>query len=128
MTTGSIYGTGVDLTTVARIATVHARHTKRFVTRLLHPAERTAIRNVKDPARFLAKAFAAKEAFVKALGTGFRGIAHSDVGLRRDKLGRPELVFSPALKRRLGKLGVTHSHVSLSDEGDLVCAMVVLEK
>lgn len=128
MTAGGIYGTGVDVTTVSRIARVHARHSQRFVTRLLHPAEQTGFRGAKDPARFLAKAFAAKEAFVKALGTGFRGVAHSDVGLRRGKLGRPELVFSTVMKRRLAKLGVARSHVSISDEGDLVCAMVILEK
>lgn len=124
----AIYGVGIDLLAVPRIAGVNARHPKRFAARLLHPREQAALGKSRDRARFLAKAFAAKEAFVKALGTGFRGVAHTDVGLVRGKLGRPQLVFSKVLSMKLDRLGIGGAHVSLSDEGDLVCAMVLLER
>lgn len=123
---GAVYGIGIDILSLSRIKAVQARHPQRFAARLLHPQERIEFRKAKQPERFLAKAFAAKEAFVKALGTGFRGVAHADVGLKRGALGRPELVYSAALQRKLKKLGISAGFVSLSDEGDLVIAMVVL--
>lgn len=122
-----ILGIGVDILRVARIEKVYQRHGPRFVERLLHAREQAEFRKARKPAVFLAKSFAIKEAFVKALGTGFHGVAHDDVGAIRDKLGRPELVFSARLKGRLKRLKVKASHLSLSDEGGLVCAMVVLE-
>ncbi|MBI3171156.1 MAG: holo-ACP synthase [Hydrocarboniphaga effusa] len=123
---GAIYGVGVDILRVARIEKVYRRHGRRFVERLLHARELSAFRTARKPALFLAKCFAVKEAFVKALGTGFNGVAHDEVGAIRDKLGRPELVFGAKLKRRLDRLKIKTTHLSLSDEGGLVCAMVVL--
>jgi holo-[acyl-carrier protein] synthase len=122
-----IYGIGVDILRVTRIEKVHQRHGQRFVQRLLHVREQAEFRKARKPALFLAKSFAVKEAFVKALGTGFAGVAHDDIGAIRNKLGRPELVFSAKLKRMLKRLKIKTAHVSLSDEGGLVCAMVVLE-
>lgn len=122
-----IHGIGVDILRVARIEKVYKRHGNRFVERLLHPREMEAFGMARKPALFLAKCFAIKEAFVKALGTGFFGIAHDEVGAIRNKLGRPELVFGTKLKRRLKRLKIGTAHLSLSDEGGLVCAMVVLE-
>lgn len=123
-----IYGIGVDVVHARRIETILRRHKQRFVARLLHPREYAGLKAARKPATFLAKCFAIKEAFVKALGTGFRGVAHEDIGALRDKLGRPHLVFSASLQRRLKKLKVKRTHVSLSDEGELICAMVVLEQ
>jgi holo-[acyl-carrier protein] synthase len=123
-----IHGIGTDILRVSRVEKVHARHGERFVERLLHPRERELLATQKSPALYLAKAFAVKEAFVKALGSGFRGVAHSDVGSVRVQRGKPELVFSDKLKKRLNHAGVARAHLSLSDEGDWVCAMVVLEK
>lgn len=123
-----IGGIGVDLLRVARVGRVYARHGERFLDHVLHPAERAAFAGQKKPALYLAKCFAVKEAFVKALGTGFAGVAHGDVGSARDKLGAPTLVFSARLRRKLGRLGITRSHVSLSDDAGWICAMVVLEK
>lgn len=122
-----IHGIGVDILRVARIEKVYQRHGQRFAERLLHARERAAFSKARQPALFLAKCFAVKEAFVKALGTGFNGVAHDEVGSIRDKLGRPELVFGAKLKRHLKRLKIKAAHLSLSDEGGLVCAMVVLE-
>jgi holo-[acyl-carrier protein] synthase len=75
----------------------------------------------------LARAFAAKEAFVKALGTGFRGIGYREVGAVRPPDQRPRLVFAPALETRIQGLGIVAAHLSFSDEGGMLLAFVVLE-
>lgn len=123
-----IHGVGIDVLSVARIARAYRRHGKRFVTRLLHPAEHRAFGEARHKVRYLAKCFAAKEAFVKALGTGFIGVTHDDIGVVRGELGRPEFVYSAALRAQLKRLKVTAAHVSLSDEGDTVAAVAVLER
>ena len=124
----SVYGVGIDVLRVRRIETVYKRHGRRFVDRLLHPRERAGFELARQPAQHLAKCFAAKEAFVKALGTGFRGVTHDDVGVLRDGLGRPEFVFSRRLATRLRKLKSRRAHLSLSDEGGMVGAFAVLER
>lgn len=122
-----IYGIGADILRVSRIGKVYARHGERFLDHVLHPSERDAFSQAKKPALFLAKAFAVKEAFVKALGTGFVGVAHEDIASARDDMGKPTLVYSATLKRKLAKLGITTAHLSLSDDADWIVAMVVLE-
>jgi holo-[acyl-carrier protein] synthase len=123
-----IYGIGTDILRVSRVAKVHARHGERFVERLLHLREQALFLKQKKPDLYLAKAFAIKEAFVKALGTGFIGVAHDEVGSVRGRRGQPQLIFSEKLQKRMNKLGITGAHLSLSDDGDWVCAMVVLEQ
>ncbi|MCH9829150.1 MAG: holo-ACP synthase [Gammaproteobacteria bacterium] len=125
-----IYGTGIDLVHVPRIAGVHERHGERFVDRLLHDAERREFEALSLPRRrvlYLAKAFAVKEAFVKAMGTGFRGIAHAHVGAVRSESGRPSLIYVAALSRQLESLGIIGAHVSISDEHEFALASVTLE-
>ena len=124
----TIYGIGIDVLRVARIARVHKRHGDRFVARLLHPLERAEYAMSQRPSQYLAKCFAVKEAFVKALGTGFFGVSHDDVGVVRRKLGKPEFVFSKRLQARLKRLKIKRTHVSLSDEGGTVGAVAVLER
>lgn len=123
-----IYGIGLDVLRVARIAKVYRRHGDRFVDRLLHPLERKEYAAAKRPVQYLAKSFAVKEAFVKALGTGFFGVSHEDVGVVRKALGKPEFVFSRRLKARLKRLKIKAAHISLSDEGGTVGAVAVLER
>ena len=123
-----IVGIGVDLVTVSRIARIDQRFAARFERRILTAAERDDIESAPDRARFLAKRFAVKEATVKALGTGERGgILLRDVGLAHDALGKPLLSIEGAARTHCDALHVRASHVSLSDEGDLVTAFVVLE-
>ncbi|MDE2148416.1 MAG: holo-ACP synthase [Gammaproteobacteria bacterium] len=122
-----IYGIGVDLLRVARGEQLWRRFGDRAVLRLLHPQETAALPQAKSVGYALARAFAAKEAFVKALGTGFIGIAHHEIGALREPQRRPYLVFSPPLAARLQRLGIADAHLSLSDDGDYVLACVVLE-
>jgi holo-[acyl-carrier protein] synthase len=123
-----IYGIGLDVLRVKRIEAVYKRHGERFVERLLHPLERKEFEAAARPVQYLAKSFAIKEAFVKAMGTGFFGISHDDVGAVRKQSGQPVFVFSKRLKARLKRLKIRATHVSLSDEGGIVGAVAVLER
>lgn len=122
-----IYGIGTDLLAIERGMQLWARFGARAATRLLMPAEAAAFEQAADRGRFLARAFAVKEAYVKALGTGFRGVSYRDVGVLRDPGQRPRLVFSAAMRQRLDVLRIGAAHVSLSDDQGFVFAFVVLE-
>jgi holo-[acyl-carrier protein] synthase len=123
-----IHGVGTDLIRVDRIEAVMASHPQRFAQRLLHPGEMALFQHASRPGNFLAKAWAAKEAFGKALGTGVRGYANPEVGVLRGEWGRPYLVYSEAMQRRLAEQGIRSGHVSLTDEDGWVMAFVVLER
>jgi len=123
-----IYGIGLDVLRVKRIEVVYKRHGERFVERLLHPLERKEFEAAAKKAQYLAKSFAIKEAFVKALGTGFLGVSHDDVGAVRKASGKPVFVFSKRLASRLKRLKIKSTHVSLSDEGGIVGAVAILER
>jgi holo-[acyl-carrier protein] synthase len=124
----AIVGIGVDLVQIARMERLLERHGKRALDKLLTADEQRELQARAKPARSLAMCWAAKEACVKAMGCGFDGIAFKDVALVRDARGKPELTFSPAHEQRLRALGVGAAHVSLSDDGGIACAYVVLER
>lgn len=124
----TIHGIGVDILRLERIQKIWDRSGTALADKILGQAERVEFEANKNPVRYLAMAFAAKEAFVKAYGTGFRGeLGFSDAGVLRKPNGRPHLVFSPKLQALLAEQGIVRGHVSLSDEGGVICAMVVLE-
>ena len=123
-----IIGIGMDVITVARIARIWERHRMRFAQHVLTPAEIDELNGVADAARFIAKRWAAKEAFAKAAGTGMRApLKWNGIGVAHDQFGRPELVFAPFIHAWLARRKVERWHVSISDERDLACAVVVLE-
>lgn len=123
-----IYGIGADLLRIERGEALWQRHGQRAALKLLHPDERPALARSNNPGHYLARAFAVKEAFVKALGTGFRGVGYHDVGVLREPEQRPRLIFSAAMQARLAALGIDGAHLSLSDEGGMIQAFVVLER
>lgn len=124
-----IYGIGVDLVKVARLEKGLSRYGMHYADRLLAPEEHQEFFATADPARFLAKRFAAKEAFAKAAGTGLRHPLHlRSLAVTHTELGQPGLRFNDELAAWLRQRGIGGHHLSLSDEQDYVIAYVVLEK
>jgi holo-[acyl-carrier protein] synthase len=122
-----IFGIGTDVVQVARVQAIFDRHGEHFVRRLLMPDEEIAFRSYKRPVRFLAMRFAAKEAIVKALGTGFaHGVWIRDVGIAANAWGRPEVIWSERGRTLRDRLGAGEGHVTLTDEAGLVVAVAVL--
>lgn len=123
-----IYGIGTDVVEIGRIQKALERHGQRFALRILCPPELERFKRHRLPANYLAKRFAAKEAFTKALGTGIRSPANwHGVWVRNLASGKPVLEFSDALQKFLKGKGVTSAHVSLSDEKGVAFATVILE-
>ena len=124
-----IFGIGVDVLEAVRIQRTLERFGERFVEHLLMPEERAQLARTQRRERFLAMRFAAKEAVVKAMGTGFaHGMWIRDVGVVQNSWGKPEVVFSARGEQVRRALGVGESHVTLTDEAGLVVAVAVLLK
>lgn len=123
-----IHGIGTDIVAVARIRAAVERHGERFAKRILGQAERAAYAANRDGARFLAKRFAAKEAFGKALGTGVAPPAtlHA-VMVGHDDAGRPVYEYDSRLGAHLAEQGLS-AHLSLSDEAEYVVAFALIER
>lgn len=124
-----IYGIGTDIVEVERIEASLNQFGDAFAKRILAESEWESYTQSKLKARFIAKRFAAKEAFSKALGTGIRGeVSFHNIAISHDDLGKPILVFGPALQDLLNTKHITQSHISISDEKNLAVAYVILEK
>lgn len=122
-----IVGIGTDIVRIARIKDALDRHHNRMVQRILTPAEQALFEQHSDPARFLAKRWAAKEAAAKALGTGIRGAVNfHSFEVRNDDLGKPELTCTAGAAERLSALGGASCWLTLSDEEEYAVAFVVL--
>ena len=118
---------GVDLVEVARIAKMREEHPDRFLDRCFTPAEieyaRGSSRRLDE---HLAARFAAKEAVVKALGTGINhGVAWTDIEVTRDAEGRPGVRLSGEAARRAEAMGVVSWAISLSHTGGMAMASVI---
>lgn len=122
-----IYGIGTDIVKIDRIHGSLTRFGERFACRLLTDAELLEYHASRQPARFLAKRFAAKEAVVKALGLGFReGLTLRSIGVTHDRYGKPEIVYLDHALSCVEKWGISQSLISISDEVDYAVAFAVL--
>jgi holo-[acyl-carrier protein] synthase len=123
-----IYGVGTDVVEIERIEKALERHGERFARRVLCEPELKRFLAHRKPASYLAKRFAAKEAFTKALGTGIRAPANwHGVWVANRSSGKPELEFSRELQFLLSERGISRAHLSLTDERGLAVATVILE-
>ena len=120
-----IIGIGTDIVQLDRIRSALGRRGDALARRLLADSEWQHYQRRTDQVRFLAKRFAAKEAALKALGTGLRqGIRWHEVSVINDELGKPALIFSGVA----GKIvAASRCHLSISDEQDYALAFVIIE-
>ncbi len=123
-----IYGLGTDVVEIHRVEKALGRWGRRFAERILVDSELARFDSHRLPASYLAKRFAAKEAFVKALGTGIHFPASwHGVWVANLRSGKPVLELAPALERLLWEKRILKTHLSLSDEKGIAFAAVILE-
>jgi holo-[acyl-carrier protein] synthase len=122
-----IFGIGTDIVELSRVQETWNRFGDHFVKRLLMDEERVLFERNKQPVRFLAMRFAAKEATVKAMGTGFaHGVWIRDVGIVNNDWGRPEIIWSERGRKVCDDLGIGEGHVSLTDDAGLILAFAIV--
>jgi holo-[acyl-carrier protein] synthase len=123
-----IVGIGIDIIEIERIAEVYVRHRERFAQRILTDAERAYVLRHSDPRHRLAGRWAAKEAALKALGTGLAdGIGWKDCEILPDEMGKPKLFFHGKALARAKELGAERWHVTITHSETVAMAQVILE-
>ncbi|MCB5279088.1 MAG: holo-ACP synthase [Candidatus Cloacimonetes bacterium] len=122
-----IVGIGVDIVNVGRVARL-INTNPRFTEKVFTPNEASYANSKASPAQSYAARFAAKEAFMKALGTGWdKGVSWRDMEILNTDSGKPELYLSGITKQLAEQMGVLNIHISLSHEKEYAIAQVVLE-
>lgn len=123
-----IVGTGIDLTEVPRLAAAIHRFGDRFLHRVFTDAELAYCRSKKNAVERLAARFAAKEAGMKAIGTGLRhGITWHDVEVKRVPGSRPEIAYHGVAAQFFRQLGARRASLSLTHTAHYAIAHVILE-
>lgn len=121
-----IIGTGIDFVAVSRIS--HWLEDEHLCSRFFHPDELKVIRSRgAEASRSLAARFAAKEAFAKALGTGFAGLTLKDIRVENMQSGRPVLILEGSALKAMKLINAKRVHLSLTHEENLAAAQVILE-
>jgi holo-[acyl-carrier protein] synthase len=123
-----IFGIGTDLVDLDRVKAIKSK--TAFAKKILGPQELAKYKQMSSDQGiyYLGKQFAAKEAIAKAFGSGFTSpIFPQAIQILRNNIGKPEIVFSEEVKSYSEGLGITGSHVSLSDESNHLIAFAVLE-
>ena len=125
----AIFSIGHDIVENNRIASLIGKYDSQFINKVLSAHEQEIYATKTDKVRFLAKRFAAKEAFAKACGIGLRDpILMPGISISNDPSGKPYFVLDDSILHYLDNLGVDSWHLSISDEVSLSSAFVVLEK
>jgi holo-[acyl-carrier protein] synthase len=124
-----IFGTGVDIVEIARFERFLKQGNDALFNRLFTALEIEYCAGKKQSAQHYALRFAAKECFLKALGTGLRdGLSWKDIEVVNDSLGKPELRLNGRALEMFQKAGLSGSFLSLSHDAGCAIAMVVLER
>ncbi len=117
---------GIDLVDCPRIEEMVARHGERFVQRIFTAAEQAYAEANKNKIEKLAGRFAAKEAILKLMGTGWRGkIAWTDIEIINNSSGQPEVTLDGEVKKIADKLGIKHISVSITHTANFAIASAV---
>jgi len=123
-----IIGTGIDIVQISRIAKSLARYETNFAAKILHDEELIEFEKSTDKPTFLAKRFAVKEAFVKALGTGIRdNVSWRKMYVTHDEKGKPALSFANEFANEI-EVEEKEVHISISDEKEYVVAQALITK
>ena len=124
-----IFGIGVDLVETQRIARLLDQYGERFARRVLTELEWPGYQRSNKPVLFVANRFAAKEAFSKAIGTGFRyPVTLQNISVVQNKAGKPGYVLSDALTAVMKQHEIAGHHLTISDEKTMACAVAIIEK
>ncbi len=124
-----IYGIGIDVVEPRRVARLLDKYGERFARRVLTPLEWPGYLKTVKPVLFVANRFASKEAFSKAMGTGFRyPVTLQCISVVQNAAGKPGFSFHPKLEEMVRSRGIAGHHLTISDEQNLACAGVVLER
>ncbi|MDQ7050043.1 MAG: holo-ACP synthase [Enterobacterales bacterium] len=125
----SIFGVGIDIVEIDRIQTSLNKYGDKFAKKILHSAEFEIFSKHKFPVKYLAKRFAAKEAFVKALGTGFvKNVTMPHIQIVNQISGQPQIMLHKETKELINQYELQQIHLSISDEKRYAIAQVILEK
>ncbi|HHE64726.1 MAG: holo-[acyl-carrier-protein] synthase [Candidatus Cloacimonadota bacterium] len=123
-----IFGIGIDIIEVPRVEKLTKKDDK-FVKKIFTQTEIDYCRKFKNSSQNFAGRFAVKEAFMKAMGTGFsNGVKFSEIETVNDKLGKPEIVLYGGTKDKFSERNLKFSHVSIAHLKDYATAVVVIEK
>ena len=123
-----VFGIGIDLADIDRIRRAYERWGRRFIEKVYVDSEVAHMPSGKRRWEYLAGRFAAKEAFLKALGTGIsQGLALTDVWIATNGSGRPLINYSERVAQTFHLFGIKKVHLSITHERSLAIAMVVLE-
>ena len=123
-----ILGIGTDIVKIDRVRGSIEKYGEQFLVRCFTPTERARADDKFDPAHAYARLYAAKEALLKALGTGMRdGISWQDIQISWDKYGAPTAVFGAGAKAYL-KAENVNIRLSMSDDGAYAVAFAIIEK
>lgn len=123
---GGVVGLGIDVCEIPRVAAAIGRHGARFVERLFRPGEVRRPATSPAYAEHVAGLFAAKEAAMKALGTGMRGVAFRELAIVRAPGGPPCLALFGRAAVQGRRLGVTGAHVTITHGREIAAAVVLL--
>ena len=124
----AIVGIGVDITCISRLAKTIEAYGERFLQRVFHPSEIEFSNKRKKNIEFLAACFAVKEATLKAISDfPGKGIDWSDIYISHEKTGKPVLHIEGKALTLCEEKGVKKKHVSITHDGDMAIAYVILE-
>ena len=124
-----IFGIGTDVVEVIRIKDSLDKYGDKLAHKILTKEEMASYQVSSRKENFLAKRFAAKEAFSKALGTGLRGDVNLHaISVAHDDMGKPCFQFNANVSLILSQHKINQQHLSISDEKNIAVAFVVLEK